>query len=166
MANTYKLIASTTVGAGGAANITFSSISSAYTDLKLVWSVRAGADTAVAISFNGVTTNLSRRTLFGDGSAASSVTGSNLYILGGEGRSDWTANTFGNAEIYIPNYTSSNNKSASADAANENNATTAYMSLTAGLWSSSAAITSVTITPNAGTFEQYSSAYLYGIKNS
>ena len=44
---TYIQIGSTvTVGAGGAANITFSSIPSTYTDLKLVWSARS-ARTAV-----------------------------------------------------------------------------------------------------------------------
>jgi hypothetical protein len=52
-----------------------------------------------------------------------------------------TANTFGNTEFYIPNYTSSNYKSFSVDGVTENNATAAF-ALYAGLWSNTAAITS------------------------
>ena len=77
-----------------------------------------------------------------------------------------TANTFANVSIYIPNYTSANYKSVSIDAVTENNATTAYAFLSAGLWSNTAAITSATITNSSGNYVQYSTAYLYGIKNS
>jgi len=41
MANTYTLIASSTVGSGGAATVSFSSITATYTDLCLLASVRA-----------------------------------------------------------------------------------------------------------------------------
>jgi hypothetical protein len=47
----------------------------------------------------------------------------------------------------------------------ENNATLSLMNLAAGLWSNTSAITSIKITA-VGTFEQYSTATLYGIKNS
>jgi len=73
---------------------------------------------------------------------------------------------FSNGSLYIPNYTSSNYKSASSDDVTENNATTAFQYLEAWLWSNTAAITSLTLQPNLGSFPQYSSASLYGIKNS
>jgi hypothetical protein len=168
MATTYKLI-DKTILTGTQATITFTGLgaySSDYTDLKMVWSVRAGADTAVDISFNGTYSNRSRKSLFGDGSGATSTSASNFYIYGGQGRTDWTADTFSNCELYIPNYSSSNYKSFSADAVNENNSSTAYMSFTAGLWSDTAAITSIKIEPVAGSFVSGSSVYLYGIKNS
>ena len=166
MATTFELIAKTEVGSGGAANIEFTSIPATFTDLKVIWSVRAGADSAADISFNGSTANRSRKNIYGDGSGVGSQNATNFYLLGSVGRSDYTANTFSNVELYIPNYAGSNNKSFSADSLNENNSYEAYMSLTAGLWSNTNAITSITITPNAGSFVQYSTAYLYGIKNS
>ena len=80
---------------------------------------------------------------------------------------DSTANTFANGEFYIPNYAGSTNKSVSADGVTENNATAARATLTAGLWSNTAAINQITLLPIAGgTFAQYSTATLYGISNS
>jgi len=76
-----------------------------------------------------------------------------------------TASTFGNGQVYIPNYAGSNNKSTSADTVSEDNATLAYSALTAGLWSNTAAITSITIAA-VTNFAQYSTAYLYGISNA
>ena len=78
-----------------------------------------------------------------------------------------TASTFGNGDIYIPNYAGSNYKSASADTVSENNASTGYDDMTAGLWSNTAAITSIAISSfTSSTIIQYSTFYLYGIKNS
>jgi hypothetical protein len=77
-----------------------------------------------------------------------------------------TANTFSNGEMYIPNAFGSTYKSVSADAVAENNASTAYMAMQAGLWSSTAAINQITLTPDTATsplFQQYSTASLYGI---
>jgi hypothetical protein len=167
---TYTLISSVTVGSGGAANITFSSIPQTYTDLVIKLSSRTNRGTVVGdfvvVSFNGNTANRSSRDLYGSGSGTFSGSYSTMYgALANSG--DSTASTFGNAEIYIPNYTSSNNKSISVDSVSENNATEAYTYLNAGLWSNSSAITSVTLTPNVGTlFNQYSTAYLYGISNA
>jgi hypothetical protein len=64
----------------------------------------------------------------------------------------------------FPNYTSSNFKSFSADGANEDNTTSIYMGLTAGLWSQTAAITSLTL--SGANFAQYSTFTLYGISNA
>jgi hypothetical protein len=67
-------------------------------------------------------------------------------------------------EVYIPNYAGSAYKSISIDAVDENNASSAYSVLTAGLWSNTAAITSLRLTDNNGGYLQYTTAYLYGIK--
>ena len=168
MANTYILIASSTVGSGGAANIEFTSIPQTYTDLLVKISLRGTSNIGVAgliLEYNSSSSNLTYIRLLGDGSAASSYTASIGQISVVQG-GNATANTFSNQEIYIPNYTSANYKSASADSVNETNATTEYMSLNAHLWSNTAAITSLKLTPNAGSLVQYSTAYLYGIKNS
>jgi hypothetical protein len=166
MANTYVAIATTTVGAGGAASIDFTSIPQTYTDLHLLVSIREETSaTAVAfIKFNNTTANRSERYIQGNGSSASSGTTTVLQFIACQ-PSD-TANTFGNASIYIPNYTSSNYKSVSSDSVSENNSTTAFSRLVAGLWSNTSAINQITITTDTGDVAQYSTATLYGIKNT
>jgi hypothetical protein len=168
MANTFELIASSTVGSGGVSAITFSSIPSTYTDLCLKVSARADASTVAMIAtFNGSTSGYSNKRLYGTGSSVASdsyLTTGIICVLCND--STYTANTFANGEMYIPNYAGSTYKSASLDGVSENNATTAYAMLTAGLWSNTAAITSITLTPTSGNVVQYSTAYLYGVKNA
>ena len=168
MAYTYSKIASVTVGSGGASSIDFLAIPQNYTDLIVKSSIRtsyAGVSDAITVSFNGVTTNLSSRRLYGTGaSAASTNSGSLSYGDSGVG-STATANTFSNGELYIPNYAGSNYKSSSSDGVGENNATSTTATLAANLWSSSAAINSISLkSENGSTIQQYSTATLYGIK--
>jgi hypothetical protein len=171
MANTYIQIGSTvTVGAGGSATITFSSIPSTYTDLVLVCSLRSDKPTFgfsnYNLSINGSTSTFSVRYLEGNG--ASATTGTAVTGMAGNinGPAS-TASTFSNTQFYFPNYAGSTNKSYSLDHVTEANATTAWMDLIAGLWSTTSAITSLTLTEgNASVFSQYSTASLYGIKNS
>ncbi len=172
MANTYKLIASTTVGSGGAADITFSSIPATYTDLLIKVSARTNrsgtdVDDELRLSFNGTTTGYATRMIEGNGSTVRSTADADPYFGRGTNPTDnATANTFGNTEYYIPNYaTSSNYKTVSFDTVMETNGTFSIMDFVAGRWVNSAAITSCKISA-IGTFEQYSTFYLYGIKNS
>jgi hypothetical protein len=168
MANTYTLIASSTVGSGGAANIEFTSIPATYTDLIVKLSSRfSGSLSFTQMIFNNSTTGYSYRSILGDGSSIASynATGSYFEIQYSPGSSQ-TASTFTNAEIYIPNYAGSNKKSISIFPVQENNATSAHIVPMASLWNNTAAITSIKLTPNTGTFVQYTTAYLYGIKNS
>jgi len=175
MPNTFTLIASSTVGSGGAANIDFTSIPSTYTDLVLKCSIRGSRSNAVdsiAIYFNNDTTSgrYPARMLYGTGSSATSYTTNTnyndeyAYISGNSS----TSNTFGNTEFYIPNYAGSTQKSVSIDSVGENNATTAFMSLTAFLYNQTTAISRITLVPYYGssTILQYSTAYLYGIVKS
>jgi hypothetical protein len=173
MANTFELIASSTVGAGGAASIDFSSIPNTYTDLCLEVSLRsvsAGTFSDNLIKFNTSTASFTNKYIYGNGATANP--GSNAYagsggFIGGAPGATATSNTFSNGLIYIPNYAGSNYKPYSLDNAAETNATTAYVHLIAGLWSNTAAITQITLVTDSGAnYAQYSSAYLYGIKNS
>lgn len=170
MANTFELISAVTVGSGGASSIDFSSIPSTYTDLCFKISARitrSGSVTDIMnISFNGTSTNESSRRLEGNGSSASSASNS-LLLAYQASTTDATASTFGNGELYIPNYAGSTNKSASNDGVSENNGTTAYAGFAANLWSNTAAINQVTFTPDGGSnFVQYSTIYCYGVKNA
>ncbi len=163
---TYKLISSVTVGSGGAANIDFTSIPATYTDLCVKISARGTTTVGsgghyYSIALNNSTSNRSQRFLQGNGSAASS--GNSTTFTSYMDPSDYTASTFANNEIYIPNYAGSNNKSMSVDVVTENNATASYAAFYAQLWSDTSAINRIILTPNAGNFAQYTTAYLYGI---
>lgn len=160
-------ISTVTVGSGGASSIDFTNIPQNYTDLIIKLSARRDAtSTSVDLTFNGSTSGYSRRRILGDGSTASSTSSSSASTIQDpmSVQSDWTSSTFGNVEIYIPNYAGSNNKSISIDAVTENNATTAYAVLNAGLWANTSSITSIKLAPASGNFVQYSSATLYGIR--
>ena len=168
MANTFELIASVTVGSGGSASIDFTSIPSTYTDLVLKTCTRfADTTTDPKISINGSTTTFTRRHIQGNGTAASSGSGSDGWIGTTDG-SGQTASTFGNSEVYLPNYTAATNKSYSVDTVSENNASDAKATLLAGLWSTTSTISSISISALSGSanFVQYSTAYLYGVKNA
>ena len=161
---------------GSAASVTFSNIpQTGYTDLRLVISVRddqgssSGQD--IYIQFNGDTgANYSFKRIYGTGSAAASDGATSAATAGRAGRTTGTtatASTFASNDIYIPNYTSSNQKSISIDGVEENNATASIMVLNAALWTGTAAISSLKIAPLAATnFVQYSTLSLYGIKAS
>ena len=133
MSTNITLIETKTVGAGGSATIDFTSIPQTYTDLKIVASTRSSASSggdSFRVYFNGDTGNISVMEVRGSGSSTASYTVS--YAQAGyTDDAALTANTFNNAEIYIPNYTSSNNKSSSADNVYENNATAAFAVLSA-----------------------------------
>jgi len=106
------------------------------------------------------------RDVEGNGSAVSSSSDTNIYG-GYVVPSSSTASTFCNNLVYVPNYASSNYKSVSIDSVTENNATSAFASLWAGLWSNTAAINQITLVPNGvNNFAEFSTAYLYGVKNA
>ena len=71
-------------------------------------------------------------TLTCDGSIVSNNSITDRILRAGATPSDWTASTFSNVEIYIPNYTSSTYKSWSADGVVENNATISAQALIPG----------------------------------
>ena len=169
MANTYTLIEAKTLGSN-TATIAFTSIPQTYTDLKLVFSARSSFTgdylRGAYLRFNSDTTDgnySAKRIYINDANTGANSDSSILStFVNADGA---TANIFGNGEIYIPNYTSANYKSASIDSSTENNGN-AKSALAAFLWNNTAAITSITLTPEAGNLVQYSTFYLYGIKNS
>jgi hypothetical protein len=165
MPENYVLLERTELNAT-AASVTFANIpQTGYTDLKIVVSARStGSSVGMSMLLNGSSANISTRGLEGNGASAVSYTSTN--ILGYIVPSGATANTFGNTEIYIPNYRSSSNKSISVDSVNETNATTAYSLLNAFLWSNTAAITSLTLqsdTTSTNSLAAGSTFSLYGI---
>jgi hypothetical protein len=174
MASTYNLISSITVGSGGAASATFSSIPTNYTDLHIVFSPhnnRSGyISSDMALSINGSTSSFTQRCVFSSSTGVNSSAG--IQALHQGGYDSLVTNqslVFAPTTIYFPNYRSSSNKSMSVDFTAEGNTTDmdqARNGMSALLWSNSAAITSISISSSTLTYSQHSTFYLYGIKNS
>lgn len=171
-----QLIQTVTVGSGGAASIEFGAggtIPQTYTDLFIVLSARStrtdqGPRSVFSVQFNGITTGYSYRRLFGIPNLATGSdngSGSDAFLIGYQTSNSATSSTFGNGSLYIPNYTSSNHKSGSADSVGESNESSVGLSIVANLWSNTAPITSIKIQDPGYSLVQYSSASLYGIKS-
>jgi hypothetical protein len=169
--NTLTLIQAVTVGAGGIASINFNAIPQTYTDLFIYWSPRstsAGGSAGSYISFNNSTSNFLGRYLQGTGVGTFDSSGGSpsARYLGEMSGAGGTASTFSTYSIYINNYTSSNNKTVLVDSAQENNTTGAYISAISSIWSSSAAITTVDLSPSSGVLAEHTTAYLYGVASA
>ena len=163
-----------TVGSGGVASVTFNNIPQTFTDLKVVLSIRAARTSqtwdAIGLGLNNDTSSVySSRLLFG---SPSNVVGSNfnnntntLSFLSYASTVSATASTFGNGEIYIPNYTSANFKQILGDSSAETNGAADFiMAISAGLYRSTSAITSLNLYGvSGGNLSQYSTISLYGI---
>jgi len=168
---TYTLIKGETL-TSSAASYTFTGIPSTYTDLVLRWSARsstASIEVSGQIKVNASSSSYSDTYLRAQGSSPGSgrlAVGYHFLSYAIPGASA-TSNTFGSGETYIPNYAGSTNKVLSTFAASEHNSDSGPgLAVTAGLWSNTSAITSITFTPAAGDLVSGSSFYLYGIKNS
>jgi hypothetical protein len=161
------------VGSSGQAAIDFTSIPSTYTDLQLLLSLRSASGSnlgavGINLTINGSTANRTQRRIFADGTNVGSDSSTNNAIRAVLPTSTSTASTFGNLSLYFPNYSGSTNKSFSVDNVAENNsATINALEMTAGLWSITSAITSLSFTlGDASNFSQHSTAYLYGVSNA
>jgi hypothetical protein len=172
MANTFTKISTQTVGAGGSVGITFSNIPQTYTDLKVMISARGATGNftdVLPLTING-NFNLSARWIDGYNNAASSASATsaaNYGVYVREPASTATANIFGNAEIYIPNYTGSTFKSFTMDIVSPNASSTNYFNqLYAGLYPSTNAITSIGFLISNGAIVQNSTFTLYGINKN
>lgn len=166
MASTYELINSVEVGSGGTTAINFTSIPQTFTDLLI--KVSARMSTADWKSYyNGNTSNYNVTFLYGDGSSSASYRSTVFGYIGLTNRTSDTSNVFGNADIYIANYATSQYKQIEQFGVSENDATGAYINVTGQFWNDTSPITSITLTQyTGGTISQYTTAYLYGISNA
>jgi hypothetical protein len=171
MATTYELISKSEVGSGGVGSIEFTTIPSTFTDLLVRVSVRNNGQVFGRVTFNGSSSNYSKTTILNaNGSLSAGASSDNDYTIWSPTTSS-TANTYGFMDIYIPDYRSSAYKCISMESLTENNAASPYIyaGIFSFIWSNTSPITSIELTSHnspSNKWTQYSSAYLYGIKNS
>jgi hypothetical protein len=164
-----QLVSTVTVGAGGAASITFTGIPSSATDLLILVSGRASWASAIRgqleFQFNPNNNNHIGRGYGGyNGNLfqQNDTTPSDRFkLFNAIPAGSSTANTFGSASLYVSNYTGSQAKTASLDATMENNSSTSGLGILAGQWNGTSAITSIRISHDQENFVQHSTASLY-----
>jgi hypothetical protein len=174
MPSTYELIKGETL-ASSAASYTFTAIPSTFKDLVLRVTGRFDiSNNGGRLRFNGDSSALyswNRVTAISIAEATNDLTYGSPYdtfvYFPGVNSSTTTADTFSNNEMYLPNYTASANKPVMLNNVMEQNTTSAGITMLAGLYRSTTAISSIALTSDGGgNWVAGSSFYLYGIKNS
>lgn len=165
----FESIATVTVGAGGSATITFSSIPSTYQHLQLrVFGQISNVATTSAtmrMKINSSTTANRAHQLYGNGSSVAAYSGT----TGEVGWLPYSGNTniFGVAIIDILDYANTNKaKTIRTLTGFDKNGTGGEMVFASVLFTGTTAISGITLeTPATGEpFTQYSHFALYGIK--
>jgi hypothetical protein len=161
----YESIATTTVGAGGQATVTFSSIPSTYKHLQLRIIARSAGTSFAGLymSINSSVDPVIGHYIVGDGSTAVADDNSNKQFGWATGSTE-LANTFTAEVIDILDYANTNkNKTVRSLAGYELNGS-GGVALFSGLFDTTAAINALNIYLSVGNIGQYSSFALYGIK--
>jgi len=162
MATTYEPIATTTLSSA-AASITFSSISSAYTDLRLVVTSTSSSNATQWIRLNSDTaSNYSLTAIRGNGATASSWRDASTAIS--------IASEYTGASSTIPilvtidlfSYAGSTNKTCLVTESDDQNGSGDTIKRVA-LWRSTSAINTISINRDNGNFNSGTTATLYGI---
>jgi hypothetical protein len=161
------------VGGGGSASVTLpssGSIPATYHHLQIVWQgvcTDAGVQD-VRLIFNADTGNNYdySQHLAGQGShsATSARTGANILV--GATVPSGQANLAASGVIHIPNYAGAFYKTLHALSHRQDTLADGnhmYAMQYGGMWRNTAAITSITLTPSAGSWGQYSTFTLYGL---
>jgi hypothetical protein len=166
----YYSLATVTLSAS-ASSITFAGIPAGYKHLQIrgIAKYLNTAGGSLRMQFNSDTgSNYSYHYLSGDGSSASAGAGtSSTFILPNIGQQDTTQ--YSTSVIDILDYSNTNKYKTSRILSGLDKNGSGSIQLSSGLWLSTSAITSITLTPQSNTsptnqFEQYSSFALYGVK--
>jgi hypothetical protein len=171
-ASSYESIATVTVGSGGSATVSFTSIPSTYTHLQIrAFCKCTAADSNVQSifgQFNSDTgSNYARHFINGSGSAAAANGfASQTSVFFGTNINANATSVFAANVIDILDYANTNKYKTTRSFSGADNNGAGFVQFMSGLWMNTAAITSITILPNSDNFAQYSSFALYGIKGA
>jgi len=167
MTSTYEKIATNTLGSA-AASVTFSSISSAYTDLRLIATTRQdnnASNDSLRLRFNSdTTTSYSRTNLTGDGTTAASTRASSddeINIVAFTPGTSAAAGLFAVTTIDLLNYSNTTTYKSCLIRTSNGAAGTAA---TVGLWRNTAAINTIFMRISGFNMAAGCTFTLYGIK--
>jgi len=158
--SSYESIATTTLSSSSS-TITFSSIPATYKHLqiRMFWKSSIAAESDLSINSSGFAR---RHLMYADGSAVSA--GSNPTNNSVGGYYEVNANIFASTVIDILDYTNTNKYKTTKCLWGFDANGSGYIGMTSGLWADTSAINSIVISPSAGSYQQYSSFALYGVK--
>jgi hypothetical protein len=166
MASTYEKIATNTVSGTSTNTVTFSSISSAYTDIFAIASVAtiSGTSSYLDMQFNSDSgSNYSGITMYGNGSVTGSgnLTGRTSVACG---ITDVTnaANTFNTFLINVMNYSNTTTYKTALGRVEQN--ATSIVGASVATWRNTNAISTIAFLFGSGNFRAGSTFTLYGIK--
>jgi hypothetical protein len=161
----YESIATVNVGSGGTTTITFSSIPSTYKHLQIRFIANNVSNSDVKAQFNGdIASNYARHYVYGDGASAAAGANPSDSAMSFGYVPNATANIFGAGIVDILDYANTNKYKTTRSLAGNDKNGSGLMVLYSSLWQSTSAVSSITMFPGAGNFNQYSSFALYGIK--
>jgi hypothetical protein len=164
----FESIATTTVGAGGQATVTFSSIPSTYKHLQIRFMSKSNnTNDAIDMRFNSDTgNNYSYHELYGDGSSAGSgvSTPRSTIPLAGGGAPAANTNVFGVSVVDILDYADTNKFKTIRNLGGVDFNGSGVVMLISGNWRSTSAVSTISLALRSNNVGQYSSFALYGIK--
>lgn len=167
----YDALSTVTVGSGGVASITFSSIPATYKHLQIRWLARdnfASDASDVAMRFNSDSgANYSWHQLVGDGSTAAAYASTSQTLM----RAGFVAGSTAGSNVFAPtvldllDYANTSKNKTVRNLAGYDKNTAGSIGLQSGSWMNTAAINTISITPRVGTtFSEFSQFSLYGVK--
>jgi hypothetical protein len=163
--SSYESIQTVTVGGGGSATVSFTSIPATYKHLQIRASAKAvNNDQGYFMQFNSDTgTNYNTHLLYGNGA---SVTALSNNTWGGMDLSPTSSSNFSAMVVDILDYTDTNKNTTIRTLSGVDNNGSGYAFFASGLWRNTAAVTSLTIREilGGGNITEFSSFALYGIK--
>jgi len=174
-AGSYESIATVTVGSGGSATVSFTSIPATYTHLQIraitrnsySGSVTTGNGTVILNSDTG--SNYALHQLRANGASVSAVataSAGSMYGFSDIGGTS-VSNFFGAGIIDILDYTNTNKyKTIRVLTGSDGNTTNDdWLFFASGLWQNTDAVTTITLASDNPNYAEYSQFALYGIKS-
>lgn len=166
----FESIATSTVGSGGVASVTFSSIPSTYKNLQIRYIARnEAAVDDLLLNFNNDSTgaNYAKHNVRGNGTTATAVGQIDIVpelptvpYLG------ITASVYNATIIDILDYADTNKYTTLRALGGYDANGSGQIWVTSGFWKNTAAVSTIKIYPSSGDINEYSSFALYGIKGT
>ena len=162
----FESIATYSVGSGGEATITFSSIPATFAHLQIRATLKQSIGSGAFARFNSDTgSNYARHRLIGTGVSAGAYgegTQNKVQINTSQGYSD-----FGALIMDILDYANTNKYKTEKHLTGIDLNGSGQIVLESNLWQSTSAISTIEfISPNGGNYAQYSHFALYGIRSA